>query len=172
MKKQNKFVKLAAAAILVWMVSATTVNAQDASEKMAKDSHKNCFTKGEKIVDNNPKHKASKREQKILDKTIGVITNRFQSQEDAFTKLDKDHNCQLDRSEVSRLLSYAKVSGLVRTIASGRLITRYDLSHDGTVQWEEFHHAIDLALAQQPKKQSKKLPAGHSEKHSATQAKK
>ena len=135
MKKLNKFVKLAVAVMLVWMFSATTASAQEAPEKMTQHPHKNCFTKGEKIVDNNPKRKASAREQKIIDKTVGVITNRFQSQEDAFTKLDKDHNCQLDRSEVSRLLSYAKVSGLVRTIASGRLITRYDMSNDGTVQW-------------------------------------
>ena len=82
---------------------------------------------------------------------MGVI-KRFKSQKDAFSQLDKDHNCQLDRSEVSRLLSYAKLNGFIRAIASGRMISQYDLSHDGSVQWQEFHHAIDKALAQQAHK--------------------
>ena len=122
-------------------------DAQDASEKTkskaAVSSHvdpeltteaaeevcKPCFFEGEAIVDDPPKREATEREQKNLDKTIRVI-RRFDSQKAAFAKLDKDHNCQLDRTEVSTLLSYAKVNGFVRAIASGRLITRYDLSHD------------------------------------------
>ena len=152
MKKPIKIIKFAAAAMLISTALVATVSAQDDSatpkKEMQKQAHKSCFFEGEKIVDNSPKRKASEREQKILDKTIGVI-NRFDSQKDAFTKLDHDHNCQLDRSEVKKLLGYAKVKGIVQSIASGRLITQYDLSHDGAVQWREFHHAVDKAIAKQ-----------------------
>ena len=152
MKKPIKIIKFATAAMLISTALVATVSAQDDSatpkKEMQKQAHKSCFIEGEKIVDNSPKRKASEREQKILDKTIGVI-NRFDSQKDAFTKLDHDHNCQLDRSEVKKLLGYAKVKGIVQSIASGRLITQYDLSHDGAVQWREFHHAVDKAIAKQ-----------------------
>ena len=126
----------------------------EATEQVCKP----CFFEGEEIVDNLPKRKTTAREQKILDKTVRVI-QRFGSQKDAFTELDKDHNCQLDRTEVNNLLSYAKVSGFVRVIASGQLITRYDLSHDGAVQWREFHYAVDKALAKQAAKKDAKQKA-------------
>ena len=162
MKKLNQIIKLIAAAMFVSAMLATTVSAQEGSESLKKEmtepAHETCFFEGEPIVDNNPKRKASKREQQILDKTISVI-NRFESQKDAFEKLDRDHNCQLDRSEVNKLLSYAKINGFVRSIASGRLITRYDLSHDGSVQWREFHYAVDKALAEKAAKEPvKKSP--------------
>jgi len=153
MQKHNKTFKLAAVAMLISMISAASVGAQDVpkdSPEATKSASSTCFFEGEKIVDNTPKHENSKREQEIVDKTVGVI-KRFETQKDAFSYLDKDHNCQLDRSEISRLLSYAKINGFVRVIASGRLINRYDLSHDGAVQWREFHHAIDKALAEESK---------------------
>jgi len=158
MQNRNVFIKLASAAMLISTILVASVNAQDDSqtpEKVMPRESESCFIEGGKIVDNNPKRKASKREQQILDKTIGVI-NRFDSQKDAFSKLDRDHNCQLDRTEVNKLLSYAKINGFVRSIASGRLITRYDLSHDGSVQWREFHYAVDKALAEQAEKETAK----------------
>ena len=153
MQKQNQIIKLAVAAILISTVSVASVSAQDKIEKPAQqnspettvsandDSQKSvpaktkssgcsCSDEGEEIVDTRPPRKATQREQQILDKTLKVI-GRFKSQQDAYKKLDKDHNCQLDKTEVSRLLKYAKINGFVRAIASGRLITQYDLSHDG-----------------------------------------
>ena len=155
MKQRNEFVKLAAAAMLVATTFATTATAQDdskISQEAVPQANESCFYEGEKIVDNLPKHEPSKREQQILDKTIRVI-NRFESQKHAFSKLDQDNNCKLDRSEINRLLSYAKINGFTRAIASGRLISRYDLSNDGFVQWREFHFAVEKALAKQAAKE-------------------
>ena len=153
MKKRHEFFKIAAAAMLVSMLAAT-LTAQDdsktsqdaATQQAVPQSGESCFFEGEKIVDNHPKREPSKREQQILDKTIRAI-NRLGSQKDAFLKLDQDHNCKLDRAEVNKLLSYAKINGFVRTIASGRLISRYDLSRDGFVQWREFHYAVEKAVS-------------------------
>ena len=170
MKKRNGLVKFAASALLISASLTATVNAQDGSathpKPVASDilpkavpqqatSEKNecCFFEGEEIVDNLPKHETSKREQEILDKTISVI-NRFDSQKDAFSVLDRDNNCKLDRSEVNKLLSYAKINGFIRAIATGRLISRYDLSKDGFVQWREFRYAVEKALAKQAAKEA------------------
>lgn len=169
MLKRISSINLAAAMMLISTISAATVNGQVDSEKSvepvtveakvgsekAKDSKRHscesCFDEGAKIVDTLPQREATENEQKIIDKTMRLI-NRFKSQKDAFTQLDKDHNCKLDKSEVDRLLNYAKINSYVRLIATGRMITHYDLSHDGAIQWREFHHAIDKAFVRKQKK--------------------
>lgn len=154
MNKRNSVLRISSTAMLMFASVAATASAQDESETgkaIVQPTKKSCFLGSEEVVDNEPKRKASSREKKILDKTVGAI-NKMGSQKEAFSKLDKDHDCQLNRSEVSKLLSYAKINGFVRAIATGRLITRYDLSHDGNVQWPEFHHAVEKALEEKSEK--------------------
>ena len=92
------------------------------------------------------KRPTSPREQQIVDKIVNVVTNDYDSVEDAFSKLDLDGNGNLDRSEVTGLLKLARLSRIVRIVATGRLIDRYDVSNDDSIQWPEFNFAITKAI--------------------------
>ena len=133
----------------------TVVAAPSASQ----NAETGCFADGDPIVDNLPKRPTSKNEQHIIDKILHLVTEELKSQKLTFSHLDKDHNCKLDRSEVSELLRESHISGIVRLIATGRLIDRYDLSNDGYVEWREFHFAIDKALKKRAQKQAEKKVA-------------
>ena len=151
------------------LAMATTANAQDKpSEKSSTKALKapaalsdskttTCFSDDDPIVDHLAKHSTSSSEQHIINKIIHVVTHEYASQKAAFSDLDHDHNCKLDESEVSKLLSKSHINGIVRLFATGRLIKRYDVSHDGYVEWREFHFAIDKALKKQAKRRAEKL---------------
>ena len=93
-----------------------------------------------------PKRPTTEREQKIIDKIVNVVTTKYDSVEQAFSKLDVDEDGNLDRSEVSGLLRLAKLNRIVRMVAIGRLIDRYDVSDDDSIQWPEFNFAITKAI--------------------------
>jgi len=118
---------------------------QTVSESLAKP-------KAEKLEEVNwsfdelPKRPTSEREQKIIDKIVGVVTTKYDSVEHAFSKLDSDEDGKLNRSEVSGLLRLAKLNRIVRMVALGRLIERYDVSNDEAIQWPEFNFAITKAI--------------------------
>lgn len=92
------------------------------------------------------KRPTSEREQQIVDKIVNVVTNKFDSSEDAFSSLDVDDNGKLCRSEVSSLLKLARLNRIVCIVATGRLIDRYDVSKDDSIQWPEFNFAITKAI--------------------------
>ena len=96
--------------------------------------------------DHLPKRPTSAREQQIVDKVVNVVTSKYDSVEDAFSKLDLDDNGNLDRTEVTGLLKLARLSRIVRVVATGRLIDRYDVSKDDSIQWPEFNFAITKAI--------------------------
>jgi len=97
--------------------------------------------------DNLPKRPTSAKEQKIVDKIVHVVTTKYDSIEQAFSRLDVDQNGKLCRSEVSGLLQLARLNRIVCVVATGRLIDRYDVSDDNSIQWPEFNFAITKAIA-------------------------
>ena len=135
---------------------AGVVSAQDksADADAAVQSHAACFASDIKIVDDLPKKATSKTEQRIIDKIIHYVTHDYKTQQSAFLALDHNHDCKLDKSEVTQLLSKSHIGGFVRLFATTRLIERYDVSSDGYVEWPEFHFAIDKALKKQAERKA------------------
>ena len=127
---------------------------KDATQATVKD-HAACFESDINIVDDLTKRATSKSEQQIIDKIIHFVTHDFATQQAAFLELDRNHDCKLDKSEVSQMLSKSHVNGLVRLFATSRLIDRYDVSKDEYVEWPEFHFAIGKALKKQAERKAK-----------------
>ena len=125
-----------------------------ATQAAVKD-HAACFESDIKIVDDLPKRATSKSEQRIIHKIIHFVTHDFKSQQAAFLDFDRNHDCKLDKSEVSQMLSDSHVNGFVRLFATTRLIDRYDVSKDNYVEWPEFHFAIDKAIKKQAERKAK-----------------
>tara|TARA_R100001369_G_scaffold61221_1_gene88098 strand:- start:1448 stop:1720 length:273 start_codon:yes stop_codon:yes gene_type:complete len=78
----------------------------------------------------------------ILDKIQILITNKFETPEEAYNFLDEDGDGKLKKSEIVELLKKAEISGFLRGIVSSKLIEGYDKSGDELIDWEEFKAAI------------------------------
>ena len=79
----------------------------------------------------------------ILNKIQILITNHFNSPEEAFNFFDKDSDGKLNRKEIVKLLKEAEINGFIRGIVSKKLIEGYDKSDDKLIDWEEFKAAVD-----------------------------
>ena len=79
----------------------------------------------------------------ILNKIRILITNQFESPEEAFDFFDKDGSGKLKKSEVIRLLKEAEISAFMRGIVATKLVQGYDTTNDRLISWEEFKEAID-----------------------------
>ena len=79
----------------------------------------------------------------ILNKIQILITNHFDSPENAFSFFDKNGSGKLSKKEIKNLLKQAEISGFIRGIVSSKLIEGYDKDGDGLIDWEEFKAAID-----------------------------
>lgn len=79
----------------------------------------------------------------ILNKVQILITNQFDSPENAFSFFDKDRDGKLKKSEIVKLLKEAEVSGFIRGIVASKLIEGYDKDGDGLIDWDEFKTAVD-----------------------------
>lgn len=84
---------------------------------------------------------ASKKQ--ILRKIQIVITNHFNTPEDAFNFFDKSGNGKLSKKEIVKLLKDAEISGFIRGIVSSKLIEGYDKDNDGYINWKEFKTAVN-----------------------------
>ncbi|MDO6605371.1 EF-hand domain-containing protein [Arenibacter palladensis] len=78
----------------------------------------------------------------ILDKIQILITNKFETPEEAYNFFDEDGDGKLKKSEIAELLKKAEISGFLRGIVSSKLIEGYDKSGDELIDWEEFKAAI------------------------------
>ena len=78
----------------------------------------------------------------ILRKIRTLITNQFDTPEEAFSFFDSDKDGRLKVSEIKRLLKDAEVNGFLRGIVASELLKGYDNSGDDTINWEEFKIAI------------------------------
>ncbi|WP_412561191.1 EF-hand domain-containing protein [Winogradskyella sp. MIT101101] len=83
------------------------------------------------------------RKEDILNKIQILITNHFDTPEQAFAFFDKDGDGKLSKDEIKRLLKQAEISGFIRGIVSSKLIEGYDTDGDELIDWEEFKLAID-----------------------------
>lgn len=79
----------------------------------------------------------------ILNKIQILITNHFDTPEEAFSFFDKDGDGKLKRSEVIKLLKEAEISGFIRGIVASKLVAGYDVSGDELIGWDEFKAAVD-----------------------------
>jgi Ca2+-binding EF-hand superfamily protein len=79
----------------------------------------------------------------ILEKIQNLITNHFQTPEEAFAFFDKDSNAKLSRMELVTLLKQADLSDAMTGIISKRLMDDYDKDGDGLMDWREFKMAIN-----------------------------
>ena len=79
----------------------------------------------------------------ILGKIQILITNHFESPQEAFDFFDKDGDGKLRRSEIVSLLKQAKISGFIRGIVASKLVEGYDGTGDKLIDWQEFKEAVD-----------------------------
>ena len=79
----------------------------------------------------------------ILHKIQILITNHFNTPEDAFAFFDKDGDGKLSKDEIVKLLKQAEITGFIRGMMSSKLIEGYDKDGDDLINWKEFKSAID-----------------------------
>ncbi|MDX6745204.1 EF-hand domain-containing protein [Polaribacter sp. PL03] len=79
----------------------------------------------------------------ILRKIRILITNQFDSPEEAFSFFDSDKDGRLKKSEIKKMLKSAAVNGFIRGVVANELLKGYDKSSDDTINWEEFKVAIE-----------------------------
>lgn len=79
----------------------------------------------------------------ILNKIQILITNKFDSPEEAFAFFDADSSGKLKKSEIVKLLKEAEINGFIRGLVGSKLIEGYDQSGDELIDWEEFKTAVD-----------------------------
>jgi len=82
-------------------------------------------------------------EESILNKIQILITNHFDTPEEAFSFFDADSSGKLKKSEIVKLLKQAEISGFIRGIVGSKLIEGYDKSEDKEIDWQEFKAAVD-----------------------------
>jgi Ca2+-binding EF-hand superfamily protein len=82
-------------------------------------------------------------EEAILNKIQILITNHFETPEEAFSFFDADSSGKLKKSEIKKLLQEAEINGFLRGIVSSKLIEGYDKSDDELIDWQEFKAAVD-----------------------------
>ena len=81
-------------------------------------------------------------EESILNKIQILITNHFQTPEEAFEFFDQDNDRKLNKGEIVKLLKEAEINGFLRGIVSSKLIEGYDKNRDELIDWEEFKMAV------------------------------
>jgi len=79
----------------------------------------------------------------ILNKIQILITNHYNTPEEAFAFFDEDGDGKLTKGEIKDLLKKAEISGFIRGMVSSKLIHGYDKDADGLINWKEFKFAID-----------------------------
>lgn len=78
----------------------------------------------------------------ILNKIQILITNHFETPEDAFSFFDADSDGKLKKSEIVKLLKQAEINGFIRGLVSSKLIEGYDKTGDEFIDWAEFKTVI------------------------------
>lgn len=82
-------------------------------------------------------------EEAILNKIQILITNHFDTPEEAFSFFDADGSGKLKKKEIVKLLKQAEISGFIRGLVGSKLIEGYDKSDDDEIDWQEFKAAVD-----------------------------
>ncbi|WP_452222444.1 EF-hand domain-containing protein [Lacinutrix salivirga] len=79
----------------------------------------------------------------ILKKIEILITNHFDTPENAFAFFDSNGDGKLTKSEIKKLLKQAEINGFIRGVVASKLIDGYDKDGDDLINWSEFKAAID-----------------------------
>ncbi|MEO9891806.1 EF-hand domain-containing protein [Aurantibacter sp.] len=82
----------------------------------------------------------------ILSKIQILITNKFDTPEEAFAFFDANSDGKLKKSEIVRLLKEAEINGFIRGLVGSKLIEGYDNSGDELIDWQEFKSAVDKII--------------------------
>ncbi len=80
--------------------------------------------------------------EKILKDIHELMTEQFNSPNEAFTHYDKDNDGALNKSEIKDLLKDAGVSGFLRGMVAKEMIKGYDKAGDDSINWDEFQVAV------------------------------
>lgn len=78
----------------------------------------------------------------ILRKIRILITNEFDSPEEAFRFFDSENDGRLRKSEIKKLLRAGEINGFLTGFVANELLKGYDKNSDETISWEEFKVAI------------------------------
>jgi len=96
---------------------------------------------------------ASKKE--IINKIRILITQKFESPEDAFKFFDKNSDGYLDKKELKKLVKEAKVAGFMSGIVAKKMIKGLDADKNKKFDWQEFKKAVDKMIAEGIKEEKK-----------------
>ncbi|WP_452602211.1 EF-hand domain-containing protein [Pontimicrobium sp. MEBiC06410] len=83
------------------------------------------------------------RKERILNKIQILITNHFNTPEEAFNFFDENGDGKLSKKEIVKLLKQAEISGFIRGIVASKLIEGYDKNENEQIDWTEFKIAIN-----------------------------
>jgi Ca2+-binding EF-hand superfamily protein len=81
-------------------------------------------------------------EESVLRKIRILITNQFDSPEEAFRFFNSEKKGRLKKFEIKRMLRAAVINGFIRDAVANELLKGYDISSDDTINWEEFKVSI------------------------------
>lgn len=88
---------------------------------------------------------ASKK--KILNKLKILISQKFDSPQEAFAFFDKNGNGRMSVSELKTLVSEAEVNSWLSGVVAKKLITELDMDKDRQFNWREFRRATKKLMA-------------------------
>lgn len=71
-----------------------------------------------------------------------LITNQFDTPEEALSFFDSDYHGRLKKCELKRVLRDAEVNGFLSKVVANELLHGYNDFSDETINWEEFKAAI------------------------------
>jgi len=84
---------------------------------------------------------ASKKE--ILSKIRILITQKFETPEEAFKFFDKNQDGFLTKKELKKLVKTARVGKLISGLVADKMIKGLDQDKNKKFDWQEFKAAVD-----------------------------
>jgi len=77
-------------------------------------------------------------EESILRKIRILITNQFDSPEEAFCFFNSEKEGRLKKFEIKKMLRGAVLNDFIKDAVANELLKGYDASSEDTINWEEF----------------------------------
>lgn len=96
---------------------------------------------------------ASKKE--ILGLIRILITQEFNTAEDAFNFFDKNKDGYLTKKELKKLVKSAKVNSFISGIVASKMIEGLDKDKNKKFDWQEFKAAVDSLIKEGIKEEAK-----------------
>jgi Ca2+-binding EF-hand superfamily protein len=81
-------------------------------------------------------------EESVLRKIRILITNQFDSPEEAFRFFNSEKKGRLKKFEIKKMLRAAVINDFIGDNVASELLKGHDVSSDDTINWEEFKVAI------------------------------